>query len=422
MVEASLHDAAQADLAIVGAGIAGGALALAAARAGVRVLLLERTLCHEDRVRGEFMPAWGVQEAAALGILDVFLAAGANWIRSSVGYTEDVSPAAAQGAAIRLDRLLPGVGGALTFGHPQVCTALNDAAAGHGATVLRGVIEVQVRPGSPPTLSFQHGEQTHTIRPGLIVAADGRGSRIARSIGAEVQSEQAQHLLCGLLVDQAEGWPQEQMTIGTEQELVFYVFPQGGGRVRLYAGYSQRQQGRFSGPGNAQRLLEAFRLDCVPGSAGLATARAIGPCHGYPSGDTWIDQPGAPGVVLIGDAAGHNCPSIGQGVSIALRDARHVAEALGNGGWSFAAFAAYAQERSERLRRLRFSAGLFRELRGDFTAQGRLRRQRVREKAAADPSVMLPLIATQLGPYAVPAESFTPLARDRLLGRDQHLH
>jgi menaquinone-9 beta-reductase len=410
-----LADAAHADLAIVGAGIAGGALAAAAARAGLNVLLLERTVRHEDRVRGEYMPAWGVREATSLGVLDVFLAAGGNWVRRHVAYGEDVPPAAAERGAIQLDRLIPGIQGALTFGHPQVCSALNDAAVAAGAVLLRGVTEVEVSPGSPPTLSFNYGTQKTTLRPRLIVAADGRGSRIARAIGAEVQSEQAEHLLCGLLVDGAEEWPQDHMSIGTEGELVFYVFPQGAGRVRLYAAYSEGQRGRFSGPGNAQRLLDAFRFESVPGSAHLAGARAIGPCHGYPGGDTWIAKPGADGVVLIGDAAGHNCPSIGQGVTIAMRDARHVLEALANGGWSSAAFDAYAEERAERLRRLRFVAQLFRELRGDFTPAGRARRQRVREKAAADPSVMRPILASQLGPFSVPPETFTASARDRLL-------
>jgi menaquinone-9 beta-reductase len=376
----------------------------AAARAGLNVLLLERTVRHEDRVRGEYMPAWGVREATSLGVLDVFLAAGGNWVRRHVAYGEDVPPAAAERGAIQLDRLIPGIQGALTFGHPQVCSALNDAAVAAGAVLLRGVTEVEVSPGSPPTLSFNYGTQKTTLRPRLIVAADGRGSRIARAIGAEVQSEQAEHLLCGLLVDGAEEWPQDHMSIGTEGELVFYVFPQGAGRVRLYAAYSEGQRGRFSGPGNAQRLLDAFRFESVPGSAHLAGARAIGPCHGYPGGDTWIAKPGADGVVLIGE-----------GVTIAMRDARHVLEALANGGWSSAAFDAYAEERAERLRRLRFVAQLFRELRGDFTPAGRARRQRVREKAAADPSVMRPILASQLGPFSVPPETFTASARDRLL-------
>ena len=56
--------------------VAGGALATRMARDGFSVLMLERTLVHVDRIRGEFIAPWGVQEATQLGILDDLLAAG----------------------------------------------------------------------------------------------------------------------------------------------------------------------------------------------------------------------------------------------------------------------------------------------------------------------------------------------------------
>jgi menaquinone-9 beta-reductase len=46
-------------------------------------------------------------------------------------------------------------------------------------------------------------------------------------------------------------------------------------------------------------------------------------------------------VVLVGDAAGHNDPIIGQGLSIALRDVRLVGEAILAGGRDQAAFRHY---------------------------------------------------------------------------------
>ncbi len=48
--------------------------------------------------------------------------------------------------------------------------------------------------------------------------------------------------------------------------------------------------------------------------------------------------------MLIGDAAGWNDPIIGQGLSIALRDARIIAEILrAAADWSLDAFAPYAE-------------------------------------------------------------------------------
>lgn len=404
------------DLAIVGAGIAGGALAVAAARAGLSVVLLERTSRHEDRVRGEYLPPWGVDEARRLNVLDVLLAAGGHFVTRSVGYGEDIEPGAAEARAVPLDQILPGINGALTFGHPQACTALNEAAVAAGAVFLREVTDIDFAPGDPPSVTFSHGGTRRSLRPGLVVGADGRGSRLARAIGKEVHSNGSHHLLCGLLTEGAHEWAEDRMSIGTEGDLAFYVFPQGAGCIRLYACYPYEQRSRFSGQGNAERLLAAFRLSSVPHSAALANARPVGPCHGYPSGDTWIDQPGAEGIVLIGDAAGHNCPSIGQGLSIAFRDARHIIEAVADGGrWTSSAFQQYCDERSERMRRLRFVAQLFSTLRVEFGPQARERRKRALQRIGADPSVAQPLTATLRGPFAIPAEAFSQGAWDRLL-------
>ena len=43
------------DVVIVGAGVAGGALAARLARDGLTVLVLERTRVHVDRIRGEWL-------------------------------------------------------------------------------------------------------------------------------------------------------------------------------------------------------------------------------------------------------------------------------------------------------------------------------------------------------------------------------
>lgn len=62
-----------------------------------------------------------------------------------------------------------------------------------------------------------------------------------------------------------------------------------------------------------------------------AEAVPAGPCRTFAADDTWTDQPYTDGVVLIGDAGGYNNPLIGQGLSLALRDARAVAEILLDG-------------------------------------------------------------------------------------------
>ena len=52
------------EIAVVGGGIGGAALATVLARRGLTVVVLERDIRPVDRVRGEFMAPWGVAEAA----------------------------------------------------------------------------------------------------------------------------------------------------------------------------------------------------------------------------------------------------------------------------------------------------------------------------------------------------------------------
>lgn len=54
-------------------------------------------------------------------------------------------------------------------------------------------------------------------------------------------------MLSGLLVDGVDQWPEELQTIGVEGDITYYVFPQGGGRIRLYACYALDQRNRFAG-------------------------------------------------------------------------------------------------------------------------------------------------------------------------------
>ena len=63
------------DIVTVGGGLGGAAVAVAMAKAGARVLVVERETRFQDRVRGEFMEPWGVAETRRLGIYDAIRSA-----------------------------------------------------------------------------------------------------------------------------------------------------------------------------------------------------------------------------------------------------------------------------------------------------------------------------------------------------------
>jgi 2-polyprenyl-6-methoxyphenol hydroxylase-like FAD-dependent oxidoreductase len=202
----------------------------------------------------------------------------------------------------------------------------------------------------------------------MVVTAKRR-NRSARSCS----QNDPHHRFSGMLVDNVPQWREDTQFISVEGDVNVLAFPQGGGRIRLYIGFGLEQKTRLAGPQGPQRFLEAFRLKSVPGSEAIAAGRPIGPCLVYPNNDTWIDEPFAEGVVLIGDAAGRNDPITGQGLSITHRDVRIVRDILlGEANWSTDAFVPYGAERKERMRRLRISARIAGH------SGGRVRRPRAR--------------------------------------------
>jgi 2-polyprenyl-6-methoxyphenol hydroxylase-like FAD-dependent oxidoreductase len=405
------------DVVVVGGGIAGSALATVLARDGLDVLVLERQVTYRDKVRGETMQPWGVAEIMRLGLLDVLLDAGGGHGTRMVPYDEAMDPDVAEAFALPLDELLPDVPGSLNVGHPEACEAFTQAAVAAGATVVRGVRDMTISPGTTPTVGYAHEDAEHSVTCRLVVGADGRNSGVQRQLGVEAHTTSATTIGSGMLVDEVDGWPEHMEALGSEGDVHFLVFPRPGGKARLYLWFDIAQKGRFTGPDRQREFLDVFRLDCVPAAGSLAAARPAGPCASYPSTDTWTDRPTADGVVLIGDAAGWSDPIIGQGLAVAMRDTRTVADMLrGGDDWSPAAFDEYTEERAERMRRLRVTSKVATHLRCAFGPDGATRRQAMFEQAFADPLILGPFaLAPLAGPETVEAEAFEPDNVERIL-------
>lgn len=403
------------DAIIVGGGIGGGALATALARAGRRVLVLEKSTVYRDRVRGEWIANWGVEELQTLGLYDDFIAAGAHHIAKHVGYGDDVD--AAQAPELPLGALVPNVPGPLAFGHPASCDLLAHLAAEAEATVLRDVTSVSVHAGASPSVTYTHEGAERTAACRIIVGADGRGSSVREQLGIALHQDPQHHFFAGMLVDGIDGWPADTQAIGAEGDVHYLIFPQGDGRARLYLGYPSDQPSRLAGDGGQQAFLDAFRLSSLPGSDAIAASTPAGPCASYPNQSSWTDTVAVAGAVLIGDAAGYNDPITGQGLSITYRDVRQVRDALlNNDDWSDPAiFEPYAEERTERMRRLRLSAQVQARIENEFGAEAQERRRRVRDLQAQNPLFRMPQLATLIGPEKVPASVYEDAFLEQLM-------
>jgi menaquinone-9 beta-reductase len=405
------------DVVVVGAGIGGSAVAGALAKAGLSVLVLERQVEYTDHVRGEFLQPWGVAEAQRLGVFDTLVAAGGNVASRLLVHDEALTREESETGATPLGALLPEVPGALGIGHPVVCRALEAAAVSSGAQVIHGVSEVKVVAGVAPEVRYVGPEGERAVSCRIVIGADGRESGVRRQMGIELNRTDPRVFLAGLLVSGVEAWPEGDAVLGTEGDRLFYVFPQGGGKARLYLAMRADERARLSGSDRTAHFLEGFRLDSLPGSERFTEADAAGPCAGYPMYDSWVDDPVVDGVALVGDAGGFSDPVIGQGLSIALRDARMVSEALISSpqDWSPAVLDGYAEERAERMRRLRFAAQIFADCYEPRLAPVEERRRRIDLLNGADEDLFLVQAAVLCGAEAVPAKCFEDPVRDRLL-------
>lgn len=330
------------DLAIVGGGLGGAALAVVMARAGARVLVLEREARFRDRVRGEGILPWGCEEARRLGLLD---ALRATCGREVAGWTTHLP--GGQSLHRDLPATTPSGLGMLNFHHEAMQEALITLAAEAGAEVRRAVEVTGVTPGASPSVSLNTGQGGETVAARLVVGADGRASRVRGWAGLEARRAPdflvvASTLHAGVDCDPAS----IHVVPNGAQGRAMVVYPLDDGRVRTYLIHRSDEAGpRFSG----SRAAPAFLAACqgIGGHAGwYDRAEQIGLLASFEGASSWVEHPYRDGVVLIGDAAGASDPAFGAGLALTLRDVRVLRDhLLADADWLRAA-SRYAAEQN----------------------------------------------------------------------------
>jgi 2-polyprenyl-6-methoxyphenol hydroxylase-like FAD-dependent oxidoreductase len=278
------------------------------------------------------------------------------------------------------------------------------------------VKDVKLDAGKPATVSYGTNGDTGSVRAGLVVGADGRNSTIRKQAGITLEQEEPISYICGLLLDGLEDVPDDHDVMAPDEDLFLLLFHQGGGRARSYICTGASGQHKFAGKGGTEAFLSSWNTDTYPWARQVAKGTPAGPCATYPGTDTWTATPYADGVVLVGDAAGHNDPIIGEGLSIALRDARTVRDLVLDGAREPEGFAPYGEERIERMRRLRLVANLIGVVHVEDGADNRsARRAWMGERMATmDPEVFPLLFGAFAGPENIPAELVDDAILDRI--------
>ncbi|MEY4579232.1 MAG: hypothetical protein RL701_3935 [Pseudomonadota bacterium] len=252
--------------------------------------------------------------------------------------------------------------------HPDFQSALLEAAEQAGVQVRRGARVAGITPSAasaPVTLAVADAAAVQHLTARLALIADGRSSQLRRALGITMSAELSPLCTTGVLLEGAHCNERAVETFYPDEfGALCLVLPMAHGRTRLY--YVAARSAAVSGwMGHAQ--LPALRERCVAlgvPHAWFANAQPIGPLATFDTTCFSLQDAALPrGITLLGDAAGNVDPAWGCGMSLALRDARHLLEAwLECGEWQHAADMYIARRRAYHTALLRTETWLRRIL------------------------------------------------------------
>jgi squalene monooxygenase len=311
------------DVVVIGAGAVGCVTALAYARRGAQVLLLEAHPGAATRLAGEWIHPAGVRILDALGVggLADRHPAGRGF---AIFSADDSDP-------VRLE--YPGDAAALTCDHALLVAALREAAAAHPYVSYMPFAHPTALEGQRLTIE-RAGRAAQTVLAGSIVGADGRSAvsrkwlrlrddRVALSCTAGVLLEDAElpHEGFGHLVLSGPG-PAFIYRIGPRHLRACLDVPSGLPR----AGEHARHLWDAYAPVLPEPLRPAFRH-------ALATRPITWAANYFRARAAY----GRPGLALVGDAVGHFHPMTAVGLTLGFQDGETLARSE--------SFEAYRRER-----------------------------------------------------------------------------
>ena len=327
------------EVIVVGARVAGSATAMLLARAGLRVLAVDRAHFPSDTLSTHQVQLPGGALLRRWGILDKLIDRGTPPAR---GVVFDPGPAVLRGDYAPHD----GVDAVYSPRRTLLDSLLIAEARAAGATVEEAFIVEEVVGDARVTGirgRTKGGDRSRTITAHLVVGADGKHSTVARAVGArEYRARPATTAAC---YGYFAGLPVKGGEVYTRPDRVVGLWPTGDNLTIVYLGVPAARFPEVRGADGFRRAI----AEVADLGDRLSAAQLAEHVRGTTDVPGVIRRPYGPGWALAGDAGLVMDPITGQGIGNALRDADALSAAivatLGGGGGGARGFGDYHRRR-----------------------------------------------------------------------------
>jgi flavin-dependent dehydrogenase len=326
------------DAVIVGARCAGAATAFLLARAGAKVLLVDRQAYGSDTLSTHALMRAGVLQLHRWGLLPMVMAEGTPEIcYTTFHYGQEV---------LRLS-IKPehGVNYLCAPRRTVLDRVLVDAARKAGAEVRHGVLLTDVEFDSGGQIVGVRLKETDVsgsaVCCDLVVGADGRQSTVARLVNAEVYAEG--YSSSAYVFGYFENLHSDGFHWHFAENVAAGVIPTNNGQHCVFASVPTKA---FAGISRKNMEAEFFRI-LQANSPNLredvGNAHLVGNLRGFGGARGYLRKSHGAGWALVGDAGYFKDPLTAHGITDALRDAELLARAVLEG--RSGALAAYQSAR-----------------------------------------------------------------------------
>lgn len=312
------------DALIIGARAAGAATAMLLARAGLKVLVVDREAAGTDTMSTHALMRGGVMQLHRWGLLNALLAKGTPPVRRTTFFYGEMPVEVDIRPSHGVDMLLAPRRYLLDA---TLVAAARDAGADvRHETALHRLIRNDKGAVTGAVLTGRNGAE-YPVHASIVIGADGRRSRVARQVGARTLRRAPRDSAC--IYAYVEGMQDQGYRWYFDRAATAGAIPTNDGAHCLFAtirtsDLARLRKGRsvddlwVTSLGAANRALPAEVSTARPVTHPVIFGGAEGhmrECHG----DGWA---------LVGDAGYFKDPATAHGLTDALRDAELLARAV----------------------------------------------------------------------------------------------